>query len=311
MTPPPFAACSPCPHAQQLRSFKKAFLRAVTGQPELVRICSRARGDHSDDLLAQANIRPHLTHAPTIAPHVADCPRTRARTFHLTPRFQFFACVAASRHLNDFRAKFWNLSLSPEQPGAAASCDATRAAADVAVTKAALLQAKKLSQQQLPVAAMPALTFCIACRLQLRALYSRLHALQLQPVTADDAWCAPRLQALRQMVTFEAVGGSADASSAWAALGFQGKDPCTDFRGSGRLGLESLHVMCQCMGDSLPLLLQQSHDARTAYPFACAVINVVHRSIAALRLGQLDAVMRFGGYEAAAFHRVVASAVCR
>ena len=307
MTPPPLL--SPCPHAQQLRSFKKAFLRAVTGQPELVRICSRARGDHSDDLLAQANIRPP---SPTLPlSHHTDCLRTCTRTVHLTPCFQFFACVAASKHLNDFRAKFWNLSLSPEQPGAAASCDATRTAADVAVTKAALLQAKKLSQQQLPVAALPALTFCIACRVQLRALYSRLHALQLQPVTADDAWCAPRLQALRQMVTFEAAGGSADASSAWAALGFQGKDPCTDFRGSGRLGLESLHVMCQCMGDSLPLLLQQSHDARTAYPFACAVINVVHRSIAALRLGQLDAAMRCGGYEAAAFHRVVASAVCR
>jgi hypothetical protein len=58
-------------------------------------------------------------------------------------------------------------------------------------------------------------------------------------------------------------------------------------------------------------LLQQSHDSDTAYPFACAVINVVHRSVAALHLGQLDAAMRCGGYQTVAFHRVVANAVCR
>jgi len=219
--------------------------------------------------------------------------------------------VAASKQLKNFRAQFWDLSLGH---AGATACDATRRATDVANTKAALLQAKKLSQQQLPVAVMSALTFCVASRLQLRDVYSRLHALQLQPVTQHDAWCAPRLQALQQLgasAAAAASGDGVDGSSAWAALGFQGKDPCTDFRGSGRLGLECLHVMCGSMCDTLPLLLQQSHNPSTAYPFACAVINVVHRSLAALRLGQLDAAMRCGGYEDQAFHAVVASAVGR
>lgn len=48
-------ACAPCPfpHTPQLRSLKKTCFRLATGQPELVRICSRARGRHGDDLLAE------------------------------------------------------------------------------------------------------------------------------------------------------------------------------------------------------------------------------------------------------------------
>jgi hypothetical protein len=145
---------------------------------------------------------------------------------------------------------------------------------------------------------MAALTFCIVSRAQLRSLCARLRALQLQPVKMEEAWCAERLLALQRF-------------GSWSDLGFQGKDPCTDFRGSGRLGLHTLHAMCQCMPDAVLQLLRESRDHDTAYPFACAVINVAHRCVAALQRGQLDAAMRCGGYHDHAFHGVVAHAVCR
>jgi hypothetical protein len=210
--------------------------------------------------------------------------------------FQFALCIASSKKLKTFRAEHWHLP--PALPGATASCHATREATDVANAKFALLDCKKLSPQQVPPAAMSALTFCILCRVQLRCLAARLHELQCQHVTMDDAWCALRLQALRSFGT-------------WADLGFQGSDPCTDFRGSGRLALECLHVMCQLIPAIIVRLLRESHDDQTGYPFACAVINVVHRSVQALHLGCLDAAMRCGGYNAQAFHMCVAAAVCR
>lgn len=214
----------------------------------------------------------------------------------MTLSFQFFLCISASRKLKTFRAQFWELSA--RLPGSTATCHASQTAVEVANAKFALLQAKKLSPERVPSAAMSALTFCILSRVQLRCLFARLHELQSQPVTMDNAWCALRLQALQQL-------------GSWSDLGFQGNDPCTDFRGSGRLALECLHVLCQGAPDVILRLLQQSRDGHAAYPFACAVINVVHFSIVALRHGHLDAAMRSGGYEPAVFHNTVAHAVCR
>lgn len=246
---------------QQFHSMKKTCLRIVTGQPELVRICHRAQGVHDSSLLAK-----------------------------------FFLCVAASKTLKSFRTQYWDLL--PAASSATAACQATQTASDVAATKVALLQAKKLQPHHIPPAALSALTFCIASRVQLRALCSRLHQLQKAPVSTQDARCSLRLQVLRQIGT-------------WSEWGFQGKDPCTDFRGSGQLGLECLYAMQQSIPDTVLRLLNESRDDQTAYPFACAVINVTHRCSAALHLGSLDAAMHAGDYQDVAFHRVVACATCR
>lgn len=214
----------------------------------------------------------------------------------LTLCLQFFLCVAASKTLKSFRTQYWDLL--PAASSATAACQATQTASDVAATKVALLQAKKLQPRHIPPAALSALTFCIASRVQLRALCSRLHQLQKAPVSTQDAHCSLRLQVLRQIGT-------------WSEWGFQGKDPCTDFRGSGQLGLECLYAMQQSIPDTVLRLLNESRDDQTAYPLACAVINVTHRCSAALHLGSLDAAMHAGDYQDVAFHRVVACATCR
>jgi hypothetical protein len=37
----------------------------------------------------------------------------------------------------------------------------------------------------------------------------------------------------------------------WEKLGFQGKDPATDLRGAGLMGLKNLHYMAECYPDVL------------------------------------------------------------
>jgi hypothetical protein len=66
--------------------------------------------------------------------------------FPLTFCIQFFLCVAASKELKTFRTQLWDLSPASAAPTAA--CSVTQAAAEVAATKDALLQAKRIRPQQ-------------------------------------------------------------------------------------------------------------------------------------------------------------------
>jgi hypothetical protein len=60
-------------------------------------------------------------------------------------------------------------------------------------------------------------------------------------------------------------------AKAWGDLGFQGKDPCTDFRAMGLLAVEVLLFL----GEKHPLLIQRLLTPTREYPVACAVINLV------------------------------------
>jgi hypothetical protein len=59
-------------------------------------------------------------------------------------------------------------------------------------------------------------------------------------------------------------------SAQWKALGFQGTDPATDFRGMGVLGLELLLFLAERRPGDMRKILANKLD----YPFACAAINV-------------------------------------
>lgn len=62
-------------------------------------------------------------------------------------------------------------------------------------------------------------------------------------------------------------------TSEWGEVGFQGKDPATDFRGMGMLGLTQLVYFAQHSKLSVGLL-QQSQMDETYFPFAATGINV-------------------------------------
>jgi hypothetical protein len=91
---------------------------------------------------------------------------------------------------------------------------------------------------------------------------------------------------------------TARKSKQWGAIGFQGSDPATDFRGMGILGLEQLlffasrhtaeatHALALSQGDGSPL---------SGFPFAITGINVTALMLSALNEGRLDSELLLRG----------------
>merc|ERR550534_2450209 len=62
---------------------------------------------------------------------------------------------------------------------------------------------------------------------------------------------------------------------AWGKLGFQGKDPITDFRGMGMLGVEFLFYLGHKETNLARYLFQRKMDSDSFYPLACSCINLL------------------------------------
>lgn len=60
-------------------------------------------------------------------------------------------------------------------------------------------------------------------------------------------------------------------SANWGDVGFQGKDPATDFRGMGLLGLQNIVFLVRGHTEECGRIIQQ-HSA--GFPFSIAVINI-------------------------------------
>lgn len=71
----------------------------------------------------------------------------------------------------------------------------------------------------------------------------------------------------------------------WGEVGFQGMDPCSDFRGMGLLGLQQLLFLSK-KKIAAEMLLDAGHSRRF-YPFACTGINVTAFTVELLREGRL------------------------
>lgn len=61
----------------------------------------------------------------------------------------------------------------------------------------------------------------------------------------------------------------------WGKLGFQGKDPVTDFRGMGMLGVELLHYLGHKKVDLANFLFRRKRSEDAYYPLACSCINLL------------------------------------
>ena len=67
----------------------------------------------------------------------------------------------------------------------------------------------------------------------------------------------------------------------WGELGFQGSNPCTDFRGMGLFGLDQLVHLAKESGAAS--ILHDSKHPRRYYPFACVGINISAFTVELLR----------------------------
>ncbi|XP_043724954.1 ELMO domain-containing protein A-like isoform X2 [Telopea speciosissima] len=75
-------------------------------------------------------------------------------------------------------------------------------------------------------------------------------------------------------------------SEQWKEMGWQGKDPSTDFRGGGFISLENLLFFARNYSKSFQNLLQKQEGVRSMweYPFAVAGVNITFMLIQILDL---------------------------
>ena len=120
---------------------------------------------------------------------------------------------------------------------------------------------------------MPAIVRLIdrasASRVVQVARLRELWALKNQPFDPSNAEHEAQLMQLWDVV-FPEQPIDARVSSQWSRLGFQGRDPATDFRGMGLLGLHNLLYYAQHYTAEVRSVLAQSRE----YPFASVGINL-------------------------------------
>lgn len=90
----------------------------------------------------------------------------------------------------------------------------------------------------------------------------------------------------------------------WTEIGFQGKDPATDFRGMGMLGLDDLVYYAKYYPMSSKNALECSHDDISWYSFAIVGINITSFAVQTLRTRQLQYYLFLNGTDRSVYHEL-------
>ncbi|KAG0368435.1 hypothetical protein BGX24_002833 [Mortierella sp. AD032] len=90
----------------------------------------------------------------------------------------------------------------------------------------------------------------------------------------------------------------------WGEIGFQGKDPATDFRGMGMLGLDDLVYYAKYYPMSSKHALECSHDPISWYSFAIVGINITAFAVQTLRTRQLQYYLFLNGTDRSVYHEL-------
>lgn len=69
----------------------------------------------------------------------------------------------------------------------------------------------------------------------------------------------------------------------WGKIGFQGKDPATDFRGMGLLGLDDLIYMAKTYPDLCSRILSASNHVQAGFSMAIVGINLTDMALNMVR----------------------------
>ncbi|KAI8354272.1 ELMO/CED-12 family-domain-containing protein [Mortierella sp. GBAus27b] len=93
-------------------------------------------------------------------------------------------------------------------------------------------------------------------------------------------------------------------SKQWTEIGFQGKDPATDFRGMGMLGLDDLVYYAKYYPKSSKHALECSHDKISWYSFAIVGINITQFAVQTLRTRQLQYYLFLNGTDRSVYHEL-------
>ncbi|KAF9111417.1 hypothetical protein BGX27_004962 [Mortierella sp. AM989] len=90
----------------------------------------------------------------------------------------------------------------------------------------------------------------------------------------------------------------------WTEIGFQGKDPATDFRGMGMLGLDDLVYYAKYYPVSSKHALECSQDEYSWYSYAIVGINITAFAVHTLRTRQLQYFLFLNGTDISVYHEL-------
>lgn len=142
---------------------------------------------------------------------------------------------------------------------------------------------------------------CAQRLLGLCALRQRLVQLARTPYDRDSDEHEKMLEEIWSCLqgSRERTGGR--LSSDWEDIGFQGKDPATDFRGSGELGLRQLHSLVRVHRPfAIAQVAQYAVNPHRHYPLAITSINATGWFLELAAEGTLDDDLLWGGCDDAA-----------
>jgi len=106
-------------------------------------------------------------------------------------------------------------------------------------------------------------------------LLDEVTALQKSPFTSANAEHEKMLETLWDLLRPGIVRSGGRVTSEWGEIGFQGKDPATDFRGGGLLGLHQLLYFAEQRNERARDMLTDGRIREVAkYPWSCCGINV-------------------------------------
>lgn len=130
---------------------------------------------------------------------------------------------------------------------------------------------------------------CLTAIRMLNALKSSVESLRAESFDTSNQQHVDTLESLWSTLQPGHVRkGSGLISKDWGTIGFQQKNPVSDFRGGGMLGLLQVVHFAQTRTHTAHKMLHEPSRPEARYPWACAGINVTMKAIEALREGALD-----------------------
>lgn len=131
---------------------------------------------------------------------------------------------------------------------------------------------------------LPRLSLCLGQIRSSSAQLQVLDRLRTRPVDSSDGATSAKLERL-----WKALRPSEPRTQAaqWQDIGFQGKDPATDFRGMGSLALEAMLRFVEGSADAARMM-EGTYDE---LPFAITMINVVALTFRLFETRHLDSTL--------------------
>ena len=144
----------------------------------------------------------------------------------------------------------------------------------------------------------------VAALSKIASVHQLLHALNAKAGTKYDSENSAHERKLKElwelMMPHEVL--SDRISSQWTKIGFQGKDPATDFRGMGILGLENLQYLAKHYPETTARILDSSNHQTSGFSMAIVGINLTQISLNLFRSRELYYHFYVSGVNIEAFH---------